>query len=263
MIRGLYTAASGMLANEQEQDIVSNNLANANTTGFKEELSVKKPYPQKDMHRTDDEIREVGGRFQDLRPEQGPLNTGVQSDGSYTIFDQGPMEQTDNPLDVALQGQGFLVVDGPGEDPNLTRDGQLTVNDEGELVTSQGRPVLNPQDQPIQIDTESEAINITQDGMIVNNENQLQGQINIADVENRQGLEQVGDNLYRLGENEEIIDPPDDTKLQQGALEGSAVNPVEQMVKMVEVSREFEMNSRVLTQHDETLTQAVRTVGRA
>jgi len=262
MIRGIYTSASGMLAKQQEMNIVSNNLSNINTTGFKEKLNVFKAYPENDMVRTDDRSQDLPPGEIEFRPPIGSLSTGVASDGTYTNFRQGSLTKTDNPMDVALEGNGFFTVQLPEGERAYTRDGSFKLNDQNQVVTSLGRRVLGTEGNPIQLPGKSKRIEITPDGTIFDADNQEIGQFRIVQFENPQKSREMGENLYRQGQNNEIQFPPEDVKVHQGMLERSNTNPINQMTRMIEVSRQYDMNSNVLGQHNSTLQEAITTVGR-
>ncbi|MFP4687009.1 MAG: flagellar basal-body rod protein FlgF [bacterium] len=262
MIRGLYTGASGMVATQQRMDVISNNLSNSNTTGYKSLNIVNKAYPEKDLVRTDDNLQKLPMGTIDKRPPLGSLNTGVTSDGTYTNFSQGQLRGTEDQLDLALEGEGFFVVQTDDGGEAYTRDGSFTVNSDNELVTTRGKRVMGLEGV-IQIPEDMESLSITGRGQIVDQDNNILGNIQVAQFENPVKMEQLGDNMFRQGENNPRIDPPENYKIHQGFLERSNVDAIKQMIDMIEVNRHNEVQSTVIKQQNKLLGQAISRVGRA
>ncbi len=262
MIRGLYIGASGMVATQQRMDVISNNLSNSNTTGYKEVNIVNKAYPKKDLVRTDDNLQDLPRGTIDKRPPIGSLNTGVASDGTYTNFRQGQLRGTENPFDLALEGEGFFVVERENGQEAYTRDGSLTVSSNNELVTTRGHRVLG-QEGPITIPPNMERISVTGRGQIVDQDNNILGNLRVAQFENPMKLEQLGRNMFSQGEANNLIDNPQNYKIHQGQLERSNVNAIQQMINMIEVNRHHEVQSKVIKQQNKLLGQAISKVGRA
>ncbi len=172
MIRGMYTSASGMMAQQWRMDAVSNNLANVDTTGYKEDQAVHKAFPQLLLRRMNTNIVSlpISGEnpvlgSMDKAPVIGKLGTGVEVNEIFTVFTQGAFQESGNPFDLALEGEGFFVVETPyGE--RLTRNGSFHIGPEGLLVTKEGYPVLG-EDGPIQLKLNNFIVN--QDGVIFYN----------------------------------------------------------------------------------------------
>ncbi len=142
MLRGIYTGANGMLAQEARMDAVANNLANADQTGYKRDLTVFKAFPDMLIRRINDDGQGItpAGSY-DTMPIVGRLGTGVEVNEVYTMFDQGSLQRTENNFDLALEGRGFFtVMTERGE--RYTRNGAFTINEEGILMTHNGNPVL-------------------------------------------------------------------------------------------------------------------------
>ncbi|MFW5994814.1 MAG: flagellar basal-body rod protein FlgF [Spirochaetia bacterium] len=289
MVRGWYTGASGMNAQQHRMDQISNNLANVDTTGYKRDQSVHKAFPELLLRRmNDDGLRSlplsgrdpVLGSF-DTAPIVGRLGTGVEQNEVYTDFDQGTVRQTDNPLDLALDGEGFFLVETP-QGERLTRNGTFHRSPEGLLVTKEGYPVLGENGY---IEIQENNFDIDEDGRVTRNatlaedsdrlvsqrENQWEeseeiDRIQLVDVDNPRYLEKQGSSLWAStwdsGE-QQIIDAGERPQVLQGFLETANVNPVREMVEMIEVNRAYEANQRVIQTHDESTQQLLNTVLRA
>lgn len=251
MMKGLYTSASSMMATRRNLDIVSNNLANSSTTGYKKDNGIKRSFPEMLIERIEKgkNPRELGG-----------IGTGVHLDGNYTDFTEGSLRSTGNDLDFAIQGGGFFVVDTP-DGRRYTRNGEFTLNQEGELVTHTGYPVLNQEDEVINLEAGNEGeINVDGDGNIYIGDELQEEQIQLADFDDYRVLDKEGENLYSRGEAEE--QPADNSQILQGSLEGSNVKIVEEMSKMIETNRLYESNQKVIQTMDNTLDKSVNQVGR-
>lgn len=247
----LWVAKSGLEAHHKNIAIISNNLANASTTGFKKnrpefadlayQAIVQPGSP------STEETKVPGGIM---------IGTGVKLVDNKKIFTQGPAQQTDSALDVAIEGRGFLQVQIPNQsDIAYTRTGSLQVNEQGQLVLHNGY-VVQP---PITLPTEVQNIAISQDGIISvttgTGTSEQVGQLELVDFVNPTGLEALGDNLYR--ETGVSGSPITGTATQNGfgivrqnQLEASNVNVVEEMVNLIEAQRAFEMTSKVVSAID-------------
>lgn len=289
MVRGWYTAASGMTAQQHRMDQISNNLANVDTTGYKRDQSVHKAFPELMLRRMNDDgmrtlplsgMDPVLGSF-DTAPIVGRLGTGVEQNEVYTDFDQGTVRQTDNPLDIALDGEGFFLVETP-QGERLTRNGSFHRGPEGFLVTKEGYPVLGEngyiriQENNFDIDEDGR---VSQNGrlaedperLVSERENQWEeseevDRIQLVDVDNPRYLEKQGSSLWAStwdsGE-QQIMESDERPQVLQGFLETANVDPVREMVEMIEVNRAYEANQRVIQTHDESTQQLLNTVLRA
>jgi len=253
MIRGIYTSALGMITNMQRLDVVSQNMANVNTTGFKRDHVVSHEFSDVLISRMND----PGLRMFRSWPI-GHVNPGVFIDDVFTAFTQGGLQQTGNTLDLALSGQGFFTVSLNGEE-YYTRDGAFTMSN-GFMLTQSGARVQG-ENGDIQLP----------DGYIVIDE---QGRIYVNDEyvdtlkfanftrDGLHSLRKMHDNLYRASEFTPGEDIPFEGLVLQGYLEGSNVNIVQEMVQMITISRSYETNARMITVQDGTLQKAVNEIAR-
>lgn len=285
MLRGLYTGSSGMVAQQQRLDAISNNLANVNTTGYKRDVSVFKAFPELLIRRMgDDGVLRIPYRSDpfgsvDSAPVVGKLGTGVEQNEVYTVFEQGELRETGNPLDIGLEGKGYFTVQTPNGE-RLTRNGSFHMQPDGTITTKQGYPVLG-EDGPIRI--EAGNFYIDDRGQIFRNADLSEDQgrsasglqngwenaeqidtLQIVRVREPRYLEKEGDSLYRTNEHSgqaEIASDNDRPRVHQKFLEDSNVNPVTEMVQMIEVNRAYEANQKVIQSQDEStgrLIQAMR-----
>ncbi|MBU3126625.1 flagellar basal body rod protein FlgG [Clostridium tagluense] len=257
MIRGLYTAVTGLITGEAKQSIVANNLANANTNGFKSEnLSIKKFDDV--LIQNYDKI--VNGK--NTKNTIGSLSMGSRIDDINTEFTQGLIQTTDKSTDFAIEGKGFFTVqrnDGINNKDYYTRSGNFHVDGQGYLVTDSGDKVLckNKATNAVQPLFVGEAkLKADKYGNIsVNGENLYK--LNTVDFADYKTLKKVGDNLF------EGVNPLQNQNItvRQNALEKSNVNITNEMINMMTILRNFESNQKVLQAMDETLGKAVNDVG--
>lgn len=250
MLRGLYTASSGMITESKIMDVLSNNLANVNTTGYKKDNVITSAFP-------DYIFNKVGGDDVPQGGQIGIMDYGVLIDTLYTNFQEGALSETKGKLDFAIDGNGFFVVDTPNGQ-RFTRDGSFVISNNGYLVTQEGYYVEG-QNGPIKLSEGN--ISVDESGNIINN-GQYIDKLNILDFNNYNGLRKEGDNLYYIdtASNTQVV--PATGKVKQGYLEESNVNPVNEMVNMISVMRAYESNQKVVTAFDETLDKAVNEVGK-
>ena len=240
MANALLIGLSRQLTLERQMDVVANNVANINTNGFKADRSLFSEYLMPVAH----EDNFVGG---DRRL------SFVQDRATFHDFAQGGSEQTKNPLDVAIAGDGFLVVQTPAGE-RYTRDGALQINNQGQLVTASGNPVLGTSG-PIVFQPTDHDISIASDGNVtvlegVNHLDSVRGKLRLVSFAQAQRLLKEGSNLYAAGEGGA---PQPDTKSQvrQGFVEKSNVNSVAEMSRMIEVTRTYTQIATMLqTQSD-------------
>jgi flagellar basal-body rod protein FlgG len=254
MFSSLWVAKTGLDAQQTRMDVISNNLANANTTGYKSARASFQDLVYQNL-------RQPGGQTteQTQAPAGLMLGTGVRVVGSEKLFTQGNIEQTGNSLDVAIQGRGFLQVTMPDGSIAYTRDGSLHMDQNGQLVTATGYAV----DPAVSIPANAQSITIGSDGTISVSvpgqaATQQIGTVQLADFINPAGLQPNGDNLYleTASSGSPQIGQPGLNglgTLAQGALESSNVNVVEQMVNMIETQRTYEMNSKAVSAADSML----------
>ncbi len=256
MVRGLYTAYTGMLNQQYRLDTITNNLANASTTGYKSEGVTSRSF--------DDVlgIKIKDGSENYVNRQIGQLNLGVKIGENYTDYDQGAFKNTENTYDLALEGNGFFSIsftNKSGVTSTLyTRDGEFSVDSQGALRTKEGDYVLGEGGE-IYIPTEAVSINIDSQGNITA-DGEFVDKLLITDFEDYDYLKKYGENLYIA--LEEAVETETDALIHQGYLETSNVNVVEQMVDMINISRAYESNQKVIQAIDDTLDKAVNQVGR-
>lgn len=264
MLRGFYTSASGMIAQQRQQEALSNNISNAYTPGYKADQSTLRAFPEMLMQEmgTDKLPVKNGGNIP-VNNQVGPMNTGVYVQEMVPDFDQGDLDDTGISTDLALidgtmpddTGGLFFAVQDAAGDKALTRNGNFTVDGDGFLVTNQGYYVLDDADNPIQ--TDGMDFTVTEDGDLEGDGGAIP--LQIAYTEDVNQLEKAGDGLF-TGESELAQDAT--FTVRQGSIEQSNVDPMEAMTQMMASYRTFETNQRVLKAYDESLGKAVNDVGR-
>ncbi len=254
-MRSLDIGATGMLAQQMNVDVISNNIANMTTSGFKRQRVDFKDLIYQNLSRPGSQSSDVGT----IMPSGLQLGLGVRVGAVYRIHEQGALQITDNPLDLALTGDGFFQIQMPNGDTAYTRSGSFQVNENGEIVTTQGF-LLQPN---ITVPANTISIEINQTGEVfaqIDGQVALQnlGQIQLANFVNPAGLEAVGDNLFKETEGSGAAitgNPGTDNfaAVRQGALENSNVNIVEEITQLISAQRAYEMNSNVINTSDEML----------
>jgi len=257
MSNALWVAKTGLDAQQTRMSVISNNLANVNTTGFKQSRAAFEDLLYQN-------VRQAGGQSsQDtILPSGLMLGTGVRTVATEKIFTQGNLVQTDNALDVAIQGQGFFQVLRPDGSLGYSRAGNFQTDAQGQLVTPNGYLV----EPAITIPEDAQSITIGADGVITVMQpgqpapTQV-GTLQLANFINPAGLQPVGENMYleTAASGAPQIGNPGLNGLgavQQGSLETSNVNVVEEMVNMIEAQRAYEMNSKVISGVDQMLQYA-------
>lgn len=352
MNRGLYISATSLATNQRKLDVLANNLANVNTTGYKKDVSLTESFPEKLLSRIKDtkpKVRRTGenqidyeqigevhrartpngyfvvrtpygedsyvkeiqfiiddegylrtyykddkgeyktdyenyitdgagnpiqgvGNLEGLLDEIvyhppshviGTMNAGVKFKKIATDYSPGNLIETGGTYDLALIGEGFFKIQGEEGDTYYTRDGSFLLNEEGYLTTLRGEMVLGT-GGPIAID--GEEVEINSDG-VVRVDGNVVGSLDIVDIENKEFLRKIGDNLFQMevNENGEEIpaeEVPFEGDVLQGALEGSNVNAISEMVEMITLLREFEAGQRAIRVQDEMLEKASNEIGR-
>ncbi|TWT50521.1 Flagellar basal-body rod protein FlgG [Rubripirellula amarantea] len=257
-VQTLYTAATGMEAMETKLDVIANNLANINTTGFKKDRANFEDL----LYRT-----EVHPGVKDANQTPTAVGTqvglGVRVTSTQTDQRQGTLQQTGRELDVAIQGKGYLrVLDPSSQQTMYTRAGNLDINADGQLVigsASVGRLI----DPPIQIPNDATAISISGNGEVMvrvpgQTELALQGQIQMAQFVNPDGLQKTGENMYLQTDasGPEQVGTPGDQgigEIRQGNLEASNVEPVQELIDLITTQRAFELNSQAVQAGDQIM----------
>jgi flagellar basal-body rod protein FlgG len=259
MFRSLHIAATGMAAQESELDSISNNLANANTVGYKK---VRTDF-QDLVYQT---VQASGAQTSatTVSPTGLQVGSGVRIVSTSRQFGEGALQTTGNPLDVAIEGNGFFVVQQPDGTPAYTRAGSLKTDAQGRIVTPEGMPL----DPPINVPVDAQAITIGSDGIvsasIKGRPQPVQiGQIQLAAFVNPAGLNSMGHNLFTAtsasGEAQ-IGNPGMDARgsLLQNTLEHSNVEVVEEMISLIAAQRTYDVNSKVIQAADDMLRGATQ-----
>lgn len=285
MIRGLYTGASGMTVQQNRLDTIANNLANVDTTAYKTDEAIDKSFPSLLLRRLNTNQAGIppSGHFPplgsvDKAPVVGKLGTGVETNEVFTQYTQGSVKETRNQFDLALSGKGFLVVQTP-DGERLTRNGSFLLGPEGYLVTKDGYPLLG-ENGPLQVKLNN--VVVDEDGKVFQNnkfgfdpnrlvameENEwddtvMVDRLKIVDVDLDRYLKKVGNSLYKTTEESgEAYSAEYDgrPKVLQGFIEASNVNPVSEMVKMIEVNRAYEACQKVIQTQDQTTEKLLNQV---
>lgn len=251
---GLQISASGALTSIHQQDALTNNLANINTTGFK-------PILTGTMHRQAE--RQEDNLFHLPSNELlERLGGGVFAAQTRIDFAQGTLESTGNTLDLAIQGEGFFVV-GDSSNPSLTRDGRFTVSSNGELVMStNGKPVLSTKNQPIHIDmSQPGEIGIGPDGTITQGGTPI-NQLQISDVPNREILTKIGSGLFASMTGTALSLLEATGSIQQGMLEGSGANEIDALMKIQTAAKKAQGNIGMIDLQNRLTDRTINTFGR-
>jgi len=247
MLRGLYTAATGMATQRSKMDVVSNNIVNAQTAGFKKDNVISSSFESVMLEEL------VDSNVIGTASEVGPYSFGTHVDSVYTDFTQGSLESTERQSDLAIYGEGFFTVETP-EGERYTRSGNFDVDSDGYLVTSDGCYVLGENGR-IQVNPDD--FSVTAEGIVIS-EGVPTDTLRIAGFLNSDSLRKQGDNLYYTGETPV---PASNYSIVQGALEGSNVDIADEIVDMMTVYRTYEASQKILTMTDETLGLAVNSLG--
>ncbi len=257
MIRALYSAASGMSAQQTNVDTIANNLANSNTNGFKARRTQFEDLIYQNFIQPG-----AAAGSQTIVPSGLQVGLGTRSASNEIIFNQGNFQETDNPLDVAIQGKGFFQVRQPSGEIAYTRDGGFQLDKDGNLVTASGNPI-EPQ---ISIPAQAQSITIAPDGTVSftqpgQSASQIAGQIQLANFANPAGLNSIGTNLFTPTDasGDPTVANPGGQEglgtLMQGYVEGSNVSVVEEFINMIVSQRAYEANSKVVKAADEMYQQ--------
>ena len=241
-----YVALSAQVALQKQLDVVANNVANTNTTGYKPDRELFQSYVER--------LSVPGGSV-----------SFVQDRATYIDRKEGEINMTGNPLDVAIKGDGYLAVSS-GNDTLYTRDGHLQVSGDGTLVNSGGLPVLGPDSQPIQLPPNANQPRITADGTItirVNGVSQTLGQIGMFQPSDPLSLRKAGASTYSApaGAMQPVENGDPSVKLVQGGLEGSTVQPVAEIANLTELSRAYDRLQTLLTDDNDRVQKMIQTLG--
>lgn len=257
MLKGLYTAYTGMINEQHRMDTLTNNLANAATVGFKKEGATSEAF--EDLLAVKIKDASVGRRI--VQP-LGYANPGVKIGENYTDFSQGSYRVTDNTYDLALSGRGFFTIEFTNKagvtSTMYTRAGQFTLTREGYLVTADGDYVLDTNNNRIQLDTLTDSV-IDKNGTIYQNDAAV-ATIQITDFEDYNYLEKYAETYYRPVEG--AVFTPADADVNSGYLEMANMQVVSEMVNMITVTRAYESSQKVIQNYDNTLEIAVNQLGK-
>jgi flagellar basal-body rod protein FlgG len=257
-MQALRTAATGMAAQQLNVQVISNNIANMNTVGFKRQRAEFQDLLYQTLERAGSQSSDQGT----VVPTGLQIGAGVKAGSIYRITEQGVMTQTGNQLDVAIQGRGYLQVLMPSGEISYTRAGNLSLNDQGQLVTSDGYQI-----QPaIVIPPDAVDVSISRSGQVQvkqagQNQPSVIGNLELATFINEGGLEAIGDNLFlesgASGAPTLSVPGVDGTGvLLQGYTEASNVEAVGEITALIVAQRAYEMNSKVITSADQMLSTA-------
>ena len=265
MVKGLYTAFTGMVQEQRRLDVLSNNLANSTTIGYKKEGATSVAFADQLAIRIKDTT------VNELPAPLGNINLGVKVGELYTDYSQGSLRMTDEASDLAIAGNGFFAIEYTDKQGNTsvkyTRNGEFTVDNQGYFRTSDGDYLLNQagatngttgQGSWVRVDP-LQTYTIDSQGNIFQN-NAIVGQVGVIDIENYDYLAKYGENLYDLVEGGNVI--ASDASVEQGCLEASNVNVVDEMVSMITIQRAYEAGQKMIQTEDSTLEMAVSQVGR-
>lgn len=254
-MRALHTAATGMMAQQTNVEVISNNIANMNTTAFKTRRPEFQDLIYQDLKRTGSSSSDGGT----LVPAGVHVGTGVELASVYRILEQGNLSSTDNPLDMAISGPGYFMITMPNGDTGYTRDGAFALSPTGEIVTAEGftlQPGLTVPQNTVAVSVNASGEVFAKiDGQV---EPQNLGQIQLAVFPNEGGLLPIGDNLFLESAASGTVQSgvPGSAgfgQVNQGYLETSNVNAVSEVTSLITAQRTYEMNSKVIQSADEML----------
>lgn len=276
----IWVPLSGQIAQQQKVETIANNVANANTVGFKKDQLVFKEH----MTALSKEAQDIDVPRKEFSPDdfyhtQGGQNAFVKVDGSFTIHEQGAMMPTENPLDLALKGDGFLEVLSPNG-VRFTRKGNLSISKDGDLVTDQGFKVLSPvamspeqmrepaaaqsfpkpEDRIVKL-SPNERVAISQEGDILTKNGSI-GKISVVEFNDIQALRKEGNSLFLTPDELNVKRVGVKTTVHQGFLEGSNVNAIEEMSELIKAHRHFESIQRAINAYDSIGSRAANDIGK-
>ena len=264
MSKGIYTAVSGAIAQSAKLDTIANNLANVNTPGFKRDGQLFREYlTAYEKEPGTITVPRIPASIESFYDMQGGDKSYVDLNGTFTDFQQGTLKSTGNPLDLAIEGEGFFEVGTP-EGVRLTRVGSFNVDGEGRLVTKQGYPVLrdgagDAATREIRI-SGATGVTISAAGEIFDGAQNV-GRLSMLTVGNKDALQKQGQSLFRFRDN--LVPETQvavEAKLHQGFLEGSNVNPIREMTEMIQATRTFESTQKAIQAYDSMSGKAVNDV---
>lgn len=279
-MKNIWVPLSGQVAQQQKVETIANNVANANTIGFKKDQLVFKEHLTaltKGLEDIDIPRKEFSPA--DFYHTQGAENAMVKVDGSFTIFEQGTLIPTQNPLDVALKGEGFLEVLTP-TGVRFTRKGNLSLNKDGELVTDQGYRVLSALDaspdalrdpasqgsfpaaeqRVLRVPTNMK-LTISSDGEVLTREGAV-GKLSVVEFADKYALRKEGNSLFITPDESNVVRTNIKTTVNQGFLEGSNVNAIDEMSELIKAHRHFESIQKAINAYDSISNKAANEIGK-
>lgn len=248
MIRGLYTAASGMIVENRKQENISHNMSNIGTTGFKQMMLISMSQDEGTL------------KTNNLKNTVGNLTLKVSVGEAVMNFTQGQLQPSNEPYDFALEGDGVFTLQGPQGERLYTRDGRFGVDNQGRLVSKEGYPVMVTNGKG---GTGFAMVNDQSFTTSANGEFNVNGQdykFLISELPDATSITKIGDSLYGYNGNANALNT--NYNVHQFMKEGSNVDPTDEMVNMIATNRAFQMNSKVLMTMDETLQKSVNELGR-
>lgn len=279
-LKNIWVPLSGQVAQQRKVETIANNVANANTVGFKkDQLVFKEHLTALTQGLTDIDVPRKEFSPADFYHTQGAENAMVAVDGSYTIHEQGQLTPTGNPLDLGLKGDGFLEVLTP-TGVRFTRKGNLSINRDGELVNDQGYRILSalnatpealrepaavgsfpaPEERVVKIPTNAK-VTISLDGEILTREGSV-GKLSIVEFADKHALKKEGNSLFITPDEANIIRTDIKTSVNQGFLEGSNVNAIEEMSELIKAHRHFESIQKAINAYDSISGKAANDIGK-
>ncbi len=267
MLKGLYTASTGMVNEQRRVDILSNNMANSATTGYKKEGSTSRAFKDVLAYKIKDVTEPYMARY------EGDMNMGVKIGETYTDYSQGSFHETGNTFDLALSGNGFFNIEFTTKKTRYhdsetsvkyTRDGTFTLNVQGELVTKDGDYVLDTNGQHIQLNPilkyEVDRTGVIRVATPGEQQGAAQATIAVTDFENYDYLEKYGETMYQPVDG--AAQQPANAQVYSGYLEASNVQVVQEMVDLIAFTRAYESNQKIIQAYDQTLDKAVNDLGK-
>ncbi len=258
MVKGLYTAWTGMVQQEKRMDVLTNNLANADTNGYKKEGATAQSFDALLAFK----IKDASEGYRTAK-KIGFNNPGVKIGEGYTDFSQGPLKETGNTYDLALTDSGFFAVEFTDKAGNTsvkyTRDGNFTVDAEGNLKTQDGDFVLNADGEHVTVSTTAADTAINTSGQIIQ-DGKVVDTLKITDFEDYNYLIRYGENFFEPVEGATEKEPK--AGVYAGFLETSNISVVSEMVDMITVAREYESNQKLITTIDSTLEISSNQLGK-
>jgi flagellar basal body rod protein FlgG len=253
MIYGLYLSAAGIMTNSYRQDVIANNLANSETVGFKKDVALFR-----ERMTAAQEQRAKAGNSAGLLEQ---LTGGTWAAPTVTDSSQGDLENSSNPLDVALQGNGYLAVQGSDDQKmQLTRDGRMMINRQGDLIlaNNEGQKVLGSDGRAIQLSPEKET-RITDDGRILQDDVQV-ARLGLFAAPDAAKLKKEGGNMYSYPDPQSA--DMASVSVRSGFTERSNVDPATELAALMDAQRQLEANARMISYQDQMLAKAVNDVGK-